>query len=161
MVMNNKNNFLPESMYELDSKINRKELSIGTIDTGTVYCLKQDSQTFIVDLGNGIEATMSIPDSTIYPLYSTKREGEFSPTIYRMVGKTIRAVITNLEGGIKLSRKQHMMLALKLLKEQAEFSNVYITDFSEKSAFMDIGAGITGVSQSGHFPQLYLNASEM
>jgi len=149
-------NFLPESMYTIDSSMTYEKLCCfykeGTTITGNVRRINSSLKVIDVDLGNGCFGSMSLEEATIYPLY--KPDGTISPNLYHLVGKTIRATIIGFDSSNQLpllSRKVHMLDAITFFKNETEFLDAYITGFSKHSAFFDIGAGIMGRSNTKAF----------
>lgn len=135
--------FLPESMYTIDSSISRQNLSVGDVVTGKVMALNPHQKVLEINLGNGLIGFINVKDFTIYPIY--KPNGSFSSTIYTFIRRNVRAKIISLENDIiTLSRKEHMLDTLSVLMEKEMFPNALITGFSKLSAFVDIGEGITG-----------------
>lgn len=148
--------FLPESMYTIDSSMTYEKLCCfykeGTTITGNVRRINSSLKVIEVELGNGHLGFMSFEEATIYPLY--KPNGEISPNLYSLVGKTIRAKIIDFDSSNQsplLSRKCHILDALTFLKNETDFINATITGFSKHSAFFDIGAGIMGRSNTKAF----------
>lgn len=147
--------FLPEQMYHINKQIHRRELADAFVTdkavTGQVTRLNLKNQLFEVNLGNQFNAIMPFEESTIYNIYKDIRQKDLSPAIYTLVGRTIRAKITSLKNGIYLSRKDNMIEALAYLKGYSQFDQAMITAFSNCSAFIDVGAGITGKISTFNF----------
>lgn len=146
--------YLPESMYKLDSTINRENLyslyECGVSVTGRVIRLNSKDKILEVDLGDNIIGIMRFEDATIYPVYDA--EGVASPNVYKLVGKNIQAKIIGFDNtNIFVSRKLNMLEALEVLKNETHFEFAKITGFSRMSAFFDVGAGIVGRSNSKEF----------
>lgn len=146
--------FLPESMYTVDSKMNyEKIISIYNSKdqiTGRVIRLDVVLNRLEVDLGGGIIGLLPIEASTIYPIYDEFEK--ISYNVISLVGKNIQAQITDCDSNtVILSRKENMLEALEFFKTQTEVKFASITGFSKISAFIDIGAGITGRSYSFNF----------
>jgi len=146
--------FLPESMYEIDSKLNRRKL----VDcfkkhiniTGRITRLNSKDNLFEVDLGGNFIGIMPFESSTIYPIY--KDNGKFSFGFISLVGKTIQAKIIKYDNNnIILSRKESMLEALEILKQTNKIKFATITSFSQSSAFIDIGAGILGKASTADY----------
>lgn len=149
--------FLPESMYPIDSTMDYPKLQeifeSNKSVTGLITRLNSKDQLFEVFLGNGLTAFMHFDKSTIYPIY--KSENDLSPNIYELVGKKIRAKIIVLDYDlILLSRKENMLEALDFLKGETFIQKAQITAFSTFSAFFDIGAGIIGRSNARTFANI-------
>ena len=146
--MNQKQTFLPESLYSMDSEITLEKISIlcktQTPIVGTVMRLDSENERFEVYLGKGIYGYMAFTESTIYPIF--RDDNSLSPDVYTLVGKKIRAIILSTTSGITLSRKRNMQNALKYLINNNVTTIPYaeITAFSKLSAFIDIGEGICG-----------------
>lgn len=150
-------NFLPESLYNIDSTMTYEKLydfyESRTTLTGKVRRLNSQERLMEVELGNGFLSFMSFEEATIYPI--SRPDGTFSPNLYHLVGKTIRAKIIGFDHSNKtpfLSRKENMLEALPFLKGQTnEFINASISSFSKHSAFFDMGAGIMGRASTMDF----------
>lgn len=139
--------FLPESLYGVDLDMTHKKLSVfyesQTSITGKVTRLDSENRVLEVLIGRNLIGYIPFYEATIYPIY--KCNGNLSPNIYSLVGKTIRAKIINLEtDNIILSRKENMLEALSYIKEQERIEYATITGMSRYMAFFDIGAGILG-----------------
>lgn len=143
--------FLPESLYELDSNMSLEKLQQSFEDdepvTAKVTRYNSYRKCLEVDLGNNMKGVIPLSDSTIYPIYKkglNNVDYNITPHIYTLIGKRIRAKITSCTETIQLSRKEHMLEAIKYLKCLSEIPETVIVSFSKNSAFMDIGAGIMG-----------------
>lgn len=152
--------YFPESMYDMDNKMDREKLEIShkaqLSVTGMVIRLNIKSQLFLVDLGGGITATMPLNEATIYPIY--RDDNTYSPNIYKLVGKKIQAKIISLdEKNVIISRRINMVEALETLKSTSYIKYTSILAFSKFSAFIDIGAGIIGRSYGKDFSPVYFN----
>lgn len=139
--------YLPESMHEIDSTMDRQKLlSIYKNNQsiiGKITRLNSKDQVFEVNLGGGLIGIMPVEYSTIYQIY--KGDNKFSYNIITLVGKIIQAKIMSLDNNIiLLSRKENMLEAIEVIKELSEINFASITSFSTASAFIDIGAGILG-----------------
>lgn len=147
--------YLPESTYTLDSKMNHKKLKFfyenNYTVTGKVTRLNSIKEHFEVYLGEDLIGIMPFSESTIYPIYN--ESNEYTSAIYALVGKTIRAKITEYDGSyhIILSRKENMEEALEYFKNTTEQISGSITGFSQMSAFLDIGSGIIARSYGKNF----------
>ena len=152
--MDQKQIFLPESMYKVDSEMTYERLSdlyeSGQTVTGTVTRLNSKDELLEVYLGENLTGIMPFASSTIYPLY---RYGGISPNIYELVGKNIQAKIKCIDGNkIFLSRRENMLNALELLRDKTDkIEYTSIIGFSKSSAFIDMGAGIIGRIRSKAF----------
>lgn len=157
--------FLPESMCQIDSNMNRRKLIVSfkkqEVVIGKITRLNSKEQFFEVDLGGNLVGIMPFEVSTIYPIY--KDNGKFSYGFISLVGKIIQAKIIKYDNNnIVLSRKAVMLEALELLKQTSEVKFAAITSFSHLSAFMDIGAGIIGKSGTYDFCHaIYKNAEDV
>ena len=139
--------FLPESLYGIDLDMTYKKLSVfyesKTSITGKVTRLDSENRVLEVLIGRNLIGYIPFYEATIYPI--NKCNGNLSPNIYALVGKTIRAKIINLEiDNIILSRKENMLEALSYIKEQEKIEYASITGMSRYMAFFDIGAGVLG-----------------
>lgn len=149
-------NFLPESMYKIDSSMTYEKLcrfyNEGTTLTGKVRRINSSKKIIEVELGNGFLGFMSFEEATIYSLY--KPDGTISPNLNNLVEKTIRVRIISLDSSTQttfLSRKAHMLDAINVFKNETTIINAYIISFSKHSAFFDIGAGIIGRANTKNF----------
>lgn len=155
--------YLPESMYYVDSKMSLRKVARLFVDntpiTGRVIRLNSKEKHLVVDLGGQLQGIIPFSEVSIYPIYKQFSEDDFSfsPTLYTLVGKTIRAKIRTIKNTIVLSRKEHMLEALEELKYIDEFPKAVITNFSRVSAFMDIGAGITGKITAAELSYSFFN----
>lgn len=164
-MFNSKQPFLPESDFHVDpnmcfSKILIAYLSQNCI-TGKITRLDSINHLLVISLGNSFTGIMPYSDATIYPIYMDN--GELSPNIYTLVGKTIRAKISNIvDDIIYLSRKDNMLNAIKYFKGQKEVLDAKISGFSKKSVFVDMGAGITGICYASDFSKtVYRNVLDI
>lgn len=155
--------YLPEAMYHLDENMNLEKISRSYIDDTTVTCkvtrLDCYDQVLEVDLGNHLYGIIPFEDASIYPAFKDDR---ISPSIISLVGHDIRAQVTSLKPQIVLSRKRHMLQALSIFAHQNHFEYSTITGFSSLSAFVDIGAGITGkLSKRNFIPVRFRNIRDI
>lgn len=138
--------FLPESMYKIDSQMNYRKIKTFYKKKSTISAkvlrLNSKDKIFEVDLGGDQKAIMPLEEATIYNMY--KEDGLYSYSILSLVGKIIQAKIIDVENGVVLSRKSNMLEALEYFKQRDEVCTANITGFSHLSAFVDIGAGISG-----------------
>lgn len=152
------NQFLPESMYQVDTKMSYETLLYSFENnlaiTGRITRLNSKDKTFEVYLGGNFNGIIHFEDATIYSVYF--EDGNITPNIFNLTGKIIRAKIIHIDdnGTIFLSRKENMYEALDFLKDKKEIQYASITGFSVLSAFIDIGAGITGRSYSFTFARV-------
>lgn len=140
-------NFLPESMYDIDSRMTPFKLFNHYLTKksiiGKVIRIDSKTNTIKVNVGGNLTANMSFDEATIYPIY--RPNGTLSPNIYTLLDKTIQAKVIGLDvKNIRLSRKNNMLEALDSLKTQSEIPYAVITNFFNISAFVDIGAGLVG-----------------
>lgn len=117
----------------------------GATVTGFVESIKTSKELVEVLLGNGIMATLPFSEVTMYPLRFSKKRNSTIPTNIRCLSmRKIRVKITEVDGdSITVSRKKNMLEAYnKLLTHKR--ASMYVTEVIEKSAFGDIGEGVTG-----------------
>lgn len=117
----------------------------GTTVTGFVERVLPEEKVVEVKLGDDIMGILPFTEVTMYPLRYSRRNKSNIPTNIRcLISKKIRVKITRITGDeITLSRKQNMVEAYyKLLNMKT--ASMYITEVIEKSAFGDIGEGLTG-----------------
>ena len=162
--------FLPESTYSVDSNMTFDRLLKAFQDhesiTGTVTRLYFQEEKLEVDLGGGLIGFMPLDESTIYPIF--RKDNNLSPNVYTLVGRTIRARITEIHSTqhIILSRKQNMQDALEFFKECLLYEEeqpvfyAQINNFSRLSTFTDIGAGILGIINPVNFSTCCYRYSE-
>jgi len=146
--------YLPESTYTIDPSIDYRKLESLYIHnssvSGIVTRLDQNKKLLEVSINENLTAKMNFSDATIYPIYNDN--GELSPNVYRLVGKKIRAKITDFyTNDIFLSRKENMLEALKHIKTKTIFNSARIVGFSRMCAFIDVGEGIIGKSYGKDF----------
>lgn len=159
-----KETYLPESMLNIDLTMTYEKLSFFyesySSVTGNVIRLNVDEELLYVDLGGGIIGIMPFTEATIYSI--RKNDGTLSPNITHLTRKTIQAKIKNFKDNtIILSRKDNMLDALEVLKQQTKIESAKITGLSSASAFIDIGAGIIGRSSGRHFsPTIYRDVKD-
>lgn len=148
--------YLPESMYFIDPKLARENITIGDIVTAKVICYKDDKKLLVVNLGKDY-GVISLEETTIYPKYHPS--GILHGSVYSLIGKTIRAKVISIDDEIRLSRKVHMIEALNYFKANnlSIFENASITAFSRLCAFIDIGAGIIGRIAPLEFSTTFFN----
>ena len=139
---------MPEANYECQNlsmdEIRQAYVNGDTI-TGFVEHILVDSQELIVRLGQDIFACLPFAETTIYPFKYSKKLGPALPTTIRnLLGRIIRAKITNIQSGnILLSRKKNMEEAYHHLCSLKR-AKLYITQVISKSVFGDIGEGLVG-----------------
>ena len=157
--------FLPESMCQIDSQINRRKLVACFKNhisiTGRITRLNSKDNFFEVDLGGNFTGIMPFENSTIYPIY--RHNGKFSFGFISLVGKTIQAKIIKYDNNnIILSRKESMLEALEVLKQTTKIKFASITSFSQSSAFIDIGWGILGKASNANYSStIFENAEDV
>jgi len=138
--------FLPESMYEIDSKMNYGKIKTfhksKTTITAKVIRLNSKSKVLEVDLGGDLKGILPLEEATIYSIY--KYDNSFSRNIIGLIGKTIQAKIINIKDDIIISRKENMLQVLEHIKKQTGIIQASITGMSRASVYLDIGAGIAG-----------------
>ena len=119
--------------------------SSGTTVTGYVESILPAEKILEVRLGIGIIGVLPFSEATMYPLrYSKKKKFNIPTNIHCLTTKKIRVKITDVSGDeITLSRKANMIEAYFKLQNMQNAS-MYITEVIEKSAFGDIGEGLTG-----------------
>ena len=156
--------FLPEALYGIDSEMTYNKLYIYYKTNTSVTCkvLRSDSknQLLEVDLGGNLTGIIPFELSTIYQIYNGT---SLSPNIFSLVGKNVRAKIQKFDfenNTIILSRKESMLEAFEILKDTTQIDFAVITGFSKSSAFVDIGAGITGKSTEKAFSSIIFNNIE-
>lgn len=141
-------NIKPEANYEF-IPLTSKEIVEAYASNSTVTARVEDilagEEVVKVKLGNGIMATLPFSEVSIYPLrYSQRRPNDLSTNVRCLYMKKIRVKITSVDGdNITVSRKLNMLEAYEKLLNAKRVS-MYITEAIEKSAFGDIGEGITG-----------------
>lgn len=123
----------------------REAYTSGATVTGFVESINEAKEQFEVRLGNEIMATLPFSEVTIYALRFSKKNKSTVPTNIRCLHmRKIRVKVTGVDGdSITVSRKQNMLEAYNKLLGCKRVS-MYITEVIEKSAFGDIGEGITG-----------------
>ncbi len=135
-----RHDFVPLTREEIASAY-----KTGATVTGFVESISSANKVLEVRLGNGIMGILPFSEATMYPLRYSKKHKSKVPTNIRCLSmRKIRVKITKISGDeITLSRKKNMLEAyLKL--QNMEKSSMYITEVIEKSAFGDIGEGLTG-----------------
>lgn len=117
----------------------------GTTVTGFVEHVLPAEKVLEVKLGEDIIAILPFSEATMYPLrYSKKKPSNVPTNIRCLASRKIRVKISKISGDeITVSRKQNMLEAYFKLLDKKEAS-MYVTEVIEKSAFGDIGEGITG-----------------
>ena len=149
--------FLPEALYHIDENMNWRKIALSYINDTAITCkvtkLDYYNDILEVDLGNNFKGTISLEEARIYPCY---KNDLVSSSIYTLVGHTIRAKIVSIKPTIELSRKQNMLQALPYISQCSHFDKTTITGFSKFSAFVDVGAGITGkISRANFAPVIF------
>lgn len=149
-------NYLPESMYKLDSNITRQNLKEGDIVTCKVISFKSSKEALIVSLGN-FTGIIPIENATIYPHYIP--DGRLHGSVYYLIGKHIRARVISIEDNeVILSRKELMRETMEyFISENPSQFTACITGFSKLSAFVDIGTGINGRISFKEFALTYFD----
>lgn len=105
-----------------------------TTVTGRVENILSQGQVVFVRLGNGLIATMSFSEASIYPCTPTN--------LLWLCGKNIRVKIKHIcEHYISVSRRANMVEALDILK-QRNYVSFHVTHTKRSVAFGDIGAGL-------------------
>lgn len=117
----------------------------GTTVTGFVESISASKSVIEVRLGKGIMGIIPFSEATMYPLrYSKKHKSNVPVNIWCLSMKKVRVKITKIsDDEIILSRKQNMLEAYSKLQNMKK-SSMHITEVIEKSAFGDIGEGLTG-----------------
>lgn len=160
-----KQEFLPESMYDVDLDMTYEKISYFHENnlslTGFVKEISTKKRILEVNLGGGLTGILPFTLSTIYTLYQPN--GYLSPNVHSLYRKKIRFKIFHIDSNnIILSRKASMLEALESLKKESFIQYASITGFSRTSAFLDIGAGIIGKSYGKEFCRnLFSNAKDV
>ena len=117
----------------------------GETITGIVESISAETKEIMVKLGKDIMAKIPFDEATIYPLrYSKNAQSSIPSNIYFLLHHKIRAKVTSItQDDIILSRKKNMEEALHEVKK-LPVAKMHITDIIPKTAFGDIGEGITG-----------------
>lgn len=138
----------PEISYDF-VPLTREEIiaahTNGTTVTGFVEKISRSKEVIEVRLGEGLKGILPFSEATMYPLRQSKSRKAKAPVNIRCLAmKKIRVKVIKISGDeIILSRKQNMLEACSKLNVMPKAS-MHITQVIEKSAFGDIGEGLTG-----------------
>ena len=157
--------FLPELLYSVDSGITRGKLEISYSSkkpvTGKVTKINLRDRFLTVSLGGNFISYMTFEEATIYPIY--KPDNSISPAILSLLNKRIQVQILKIKGNnITVSRRINMLNALDYFKKKSKIKYAAIVGFNNLSAFIDIGAGLSGkILARDLSPVLYHNPKDL
>jgi len=157
--------FLPEFMCSVDSGMTLGKLEVSYLSqtpvTGKVIKINLRDRFLTVNLGGNFISYMPFEEATIYPIY--KPDNSISPAILSLLNKRIQVQILKIKGNnINISRRINMLNALDYFKKQSQIKYAAIVGFNNLSAFIDIGAGLSGkILAKDLSPVLYHNPKDL
>lgn len=139
---------LPEAGYSLNPCMTFEELQhhfyFNHFVVGRVLYFSAQTQSFKIDLGNGIIAKMPLVESSIY--LTSRPDGLLTAEAYGLISKTVCVKILQLDyDDIVVSRKENMLEAFEALSNmEGQVVDCYVKSCLKKMVFVDVGHGISG-----------------